>query len=56
MLREKLANDNISVTTVIDETIVNNKPYTDTEKFAQMIENNPELKYLKNKLMLEAEF
>ncbi len=56
MLREKLANDNISVTTVIDETIVKSKAYTDTEKFAEMIENNPELKYLKNKLMLEAEF
>ena len=56
MLREKLANDNISVTTIIDETISNSKPYTDTEKFAEMMENNPELKYLKNKLMLEAEF
>ena len=56
MLRGKLANDNISVTTVIDETISNSKPYTDTEKFAEMMENNPELKYLKNKLMLEAEF
>jgi len=56
MLRGKLANDNISVTTVIDETISNSKPYTDTEKFAEMMENNHELKYLKNKLMLEAEF
>ena len=52
-LREKLNNDFIKITTVIDPAKLEKMAYTPLEKFNEMVVRYPELKNLKNKLDLD---
>lgn len=56
LLKEKLCNGYIEVTSTIVENAVVTKPYTDTEKLELMIKKNDNIKYMKEKLNLQAEF
>ena len=52
-LREKLNNDFLKITTVIDPAKLEKMAYTPLEKFNEMAVRYPELKDLKNKLDLD---
>lgn len=56
LLKEKLCNGYIEVTSTIVENAVVTKPYTDSEKLELMIKKNDNIKYMKEKLNLQAEF
>ena len=55
-LRTKLNNNDINVKSIVDETYIVNKPYTDSEKLQAMIKKNSQIQYLKTKLKLETDF
>ncbi len=54
-LRSELRNYNIQLETILAETNVQSKPYTQEEKYKAMLERNPELKNLRESLDLELE-
>lgn len=56
LLKEKLCNGYIEITSNIVENVVVSKPYTDSEKLDLMIKKNENIKYLKDKLNLQPEF
>ena len=55
-LRNKLKNDMIEITTKTNEILKENIPYTNKEKYQQMIEVNPNLEHLKEQLGLDYDF
>ena len=55
-LRARLNNYKIQFTTRIAENLKSAKPYTDKEKFDQMVQKTPELNSLKDELGLEIEY
>lgn len=55
-LRQELQNFKISIETVISESAEETRPYTADEKYRAMVEKNPALKEIKDKLDLELEF
>ena len=55
-LRNVLQNDFIKLKTQISKEIKSNKPYTPTDKFNKMAEDNPSLKILQQKLGLDPEY
>ena len=55
-LRNKLENDYIEITTKIIEGEKSNIPYTNKDKFAKMMEENPHLETLRMKLGLDPDY
>ncbi len=55
-LKEKLNNFKISLKPVVVENQIKDVAYTDKDKFEKMIERNPDILKLKNKLDLEIDF
>ncbi len=55
-LRSRLNNFKIQLTTHIAENLKSARPYTDKEKFDQMVQKNPALNSLKDELGLEIEY
>ncbi len=55
-LRNKLENDYIEITTTIIEGEKSNIPYTNKDKFAKMMEENPHLETLRMKLGLDPDY
>lgn len=56
LIKEKLNNFRIQLNVVVTEQINEPKAYTDQDKYKKMVEKNPALKTLKDKLNLEIEF
>jgi len=56
VLKEKLNNFKISIKPVVVENQTKDVAYTDKDKFEKMIEKNPDILKLKNKLDLEIDF
>ena len=56
LIKEKLNNFHIQLNVVVTEQIIEPKAYTDQDKYKKMVEKNPALKTLKDKLNLEIEF
>lgn len=55
-LRNQLGNPKISIQTEMAESFQDDTPYTPLEKYKKMVEKNPELVKLKEKLSLEIDF
>ena len=55
-LRKNLKNDFVEIHTQLTEEIYRNVPYTNEEKFKKMIEENPSLKILQQKLGLDPDY
>ena len=55
-LRDKLENDYIEITTKVIEAEKSNIPYTNKDKFAKMMDENPHLKTLRLKLGLDPDY
>ncbi len=55
-LRSELSNYSIRIQPVVIENQEKTTAYTDTEKYEQMVQKNPKLKELKDKLKLEINF
>ena len=55
-MKSKLNNFHIHLNVVVTEHVKEVIAYTDQEKFKKMVEKNPALKTLKDKLNLEIEF
>ena len=55
-LRTNLQNDFVEIRTELTEEIKNNLPYTSNDKFTKMIEENPSLKILQQKLGLDPDY
>jgi len=55
-LRNKLENDYIEITTKVIEGEKSNIPYTNKDKFAKMMEENPHLETLRMKLGLDPDY
>ena len=55
-LRTNLQNDFIKVKTEMSEQIKSDIPYTPKDKFNKMVEENPSLKILQQKLGLDPEY
>ena len=55
-LRTNLHNDLVEIHTELTEEIKNNVPYTSKDKFTKMIEENPSLKILQQKLGLDSDY
>ena len=55
-LRTTLQNDFIKVRTEMSEEIKSDIPYTPKDKFNKMVEENPSLKILQQKLGLDPEY
>ena len=55
-LRSKLENDYIEIITTIIEGEKSNIPYTNKDKFAKMMEENPHLETLRMKLGLDPDY
>ena len=55
-LRNKLENDYIELTTKIIEAEKSNMPYTNKDKFARMMDENPHLETLRLKLGLDPDY
>jgi len=55
-LRDRLENDHIEIDTQVIEGDTNKVPYTNKDKFAKMIENNPHLETLRKKLGLDPDY
>jgi hypothetical protein len=55
-LRTNLHNDFVEIHTELTEEIKNNVPYTSKDKFTKMIEENPSLKILQQKLGLDPDY
>ena len=55
-LRNELGNTGITIQTEMKEVVQDETPYTPLEKYRKMIEKNPELAVLKEKLNLEIDF
>ena len=55
-LRKNLHNDKVFISNIVDEQVIVNKPYTDSEKLAEMIKKNKDILYLKNTLKLETDY
>ncbi|MDC0201965.1 DNA polymerase III subunit gamma/tau [Flavobacteriales bacterium] len=55
-LRITLQNDSVEVKTEMSEEIKNDIPYTPKDKFNKMVEENPSLKILQQKLGLDPEY
>jgi len=56
ILREKLINDKIDLTTVVIKSTRNDVAYTNKDKFNKMIETNVHLDSLRDKLGLDPEY
>ncbi len=54
-LRSSLKNFSIQLHTKVEEGVVKQRPYTNTEKYQYMVEKNPALEYFKKKLNLDLE-
>ena len=52
-LRDKLSNDNIDIVAEVSEEEKDRKAYTNSEKFEKLIEKQPLLKELKDRLGLD---
>jgi uncharacterized protein with HEPN domain len=55
-LRNKLENDYIEITTKVIKGVKSNIPYTNKDKFAKMMEQNPHLETLRMKLGLDPDY
>ena len=55
-LRDKLENDYIEITTKVIEAEKSNIPYTNKDKFAKMMDENPHLETLRLKLGLDPDY
>jgi len=55
-LRDKLENDYIEITTKVIESEKSNIPYTNKDKFAKMMDENPHLETLRLKLGLDPDY
>ena len=55
-LRNKLENDYIEITTKVIKGGKSNIPYTNKDKFAKMMEQNPHLETLRMKLGLDPDY
>ena len=55
-LRNKLENDYIELTTKVIEAEKSNIPYTNKDKFAKMMDENPHLETLRLKLGLDPDY
>lgn len=54
-LRDRLCNDRITITVIVDETIENRTYFTDTEKVQLMVEKNPKFNLLLKTFDLDLE-